>query len=266
MLLVFTKCNAIQFTDNKVISCYLQNVIQDFHKNPTDGKYHNIISPPLRGTAKADFFKPKVFVWSPQEQFVECVIRCPAHDVPLVPWQFNTGEFGKKDRMPRLIFDLFGNVLLVQRIYLCKTRGHPHKIVSSCNDLLKSLPRHIQAIFPITMFSRSGCTNAVLDFINSNLIRGVNFMKVSEETAELNFREFCRRGQIYTAARNENRATGEPFSETEFHDNMLYSFPSNDQISCIFLRDFSNKQYVYQSGMNKVTGLAISCDHTFKVS
>ncbi|XP_027043108.1 uncharacterized protein LOC113671092 [Pocillopora damicornis] len=27
------------------------------------------------------------------------------------------------------------------------------------------------------MFNRSGCTNAVLDFINSNLIRGVNFMK-----------------------------------------------------------------------------------------
>ena len=78
--------------------------------------------------------------------------------------------------MPKLIFDLFRNVLLVQRIYLCNKRGHPHEIVSSCNDLLNSLPRHIQAIFPITMLSRCGCTNAVLDFINSNLIRGVCFM------------------------------------------------------------------------------------------
>ena len=94
----------------------------------------------------------------------------------------------------------------------------------------------------------------------------MNFIKVSEEIAELNFREFYRRGQIYSAAPNENGATGEPFSETEFHDNMLYSFPSNDQISCIFLTDLSNKQYVYQSEMKKVTGLAISCDHTFKVS
>ena len=91
-------------------------------------------------------------------------------------------------------------------------------------------------------------------------------MKVSEEIAELNFREFYRRGQIYIAAPNVNRATGEPFSETEFHDNMLYSFPSNDQISCIFLWDLSNKQYVYQSEMNKVTGLAITCDQTVKVS
>ena len=166
MLLVLTKCSAIQFIDNKVITCYPQHVIKDFH---------NIISSPLRGTTKADFSKPKVFVWSPQEQFVDCVIKCLAHDVPLVPWQFSTGEFGKKDWMPRLIFDLFRNVLLVQRMYLCKKRGHPHKIVSSCNDLLKLLPRRIQAIFPITMLSRSGCTNAVLDFINSNLIRGVSF-------------------------------------------------------------------------------------------
>ena len=54
-------------------------------------------------------------------------------------------------------------------------------------------------------------------------------------------------------------------SVRQFHDNILYSFLSNDQISCICLRDSSNKQYVYQSEMNKVTGLAISCDHTFKV-
>ena len=54
-------------------------------------------------------------------------------------------------------------------------------------------------------------------------------------------------------------------SVRQFHDNILYSFLSNDQISCIYLRDSSNKQYVYQSEMNKVTGLAISCDHTFKV-
>ena len=66
------------------------------------------------------------------------------------------------------------------------------------------------------MFNRSECTNAVLDFINSNLIRGVKFMKVSREIAE-----FCRRGQIYNAARNENRATGEPFSETVSRQHII---------------------------------------------
>ena len=266
ILLVATNCDAIEFVDQEVITSYLKNLIQDFHKNPTDGKYHNVINPPLHGATKADYFMPKVFVWSPQEQFPGCVIKCPAHNLPLVPWQFTAGESGKKDRMPRLIFDLFGNVLLVQRIYLCKTKGHPHKIVSSSNDLLNSLPRYVQTNFPITMFSRSGCTNALLDFINSNVVRGINFLKVSEEIAELNFRHFCRRGLIYASARNENQATGEPFSETEFYDNMLYSFPGNDHISSIFLRDFTNKRPVYQAEMNKVTGLAISCDHTFKVS
>lgn len=181
-------------------------------------------------------------------------------------WKFNSGESGMKDRMPRLIFNLFRNVLPKQRIYLCKKRGHPHKIVSSSNDLLNSLPRHIQVIFPITMFSRSDCTNARLDFINSNLIRGINFLQICEEIAELNYRDFCRPGLVYASARNENKVTGEPISEVEFYDNMFYSFTSNDQISSIFLRDFSNKRELYQAKMNKVKGLAISCDHTFKVS
>lgn len=93
--------------------------------------------------------------------------------------------------MPRIIFDLFGNVLLVQRIYMCNTRGHRHKIVASSNDILSSLPDHIRNIFPIMLFPRSGCTKEVLNYINSNVVRGMNFAKISESIAELNFQHFC---------------------------------------------------------------------------
>ena len=148
---------------------------------------------------------PKIFIWSPQEQFPDCKITCPVHKCPLIQKKF-TSETGKQDRMPRLIFDLFGNVLLVERIYKCNIRGHPHKIVASSNDILVSLPNHVRNMFHFLLFTHSGCTIAVLDYINSNVVRGVNFAKNSEAIAELNLRHLCRRGMIYNSAHQEGYA------------------------------------------------------------
>lgn len=150
--------------------------------------------------------------------------------------------------------------------YICIKREATHTRLFPLPMIFWTAYHVIYRLFSITMSSRSGCTNALLDFINSNLIRGINFLQICEEIAELNYRHFCRRGLVYTCARNENKVTGEPFSEVEFYETMFYSFSSNHQISFIFLRDFSNKRELYQAEMNKVKGLAISCDHNFKVS
>jgi len=147
----------------------------------------------------------------------DCKITCPVHKCPLIPKKF-TSKTGKQDRMPRLIFDLFGNILLVQRIYKCNIRGHPHKIVASSNDLLVSLPNHVRNMFPFLLLTHSGCTTAVLDYINSNVVRGMNFAKISESIAELNLRYLCRRGMIYNSAhadtRSENLSTRRNFIRT----------------------------------------------------
>ena len=255
----------MQLVNENSLNSYLRMMLEEFRKNPTDGKFLNIINPPLKGAMKSDFFMPKIFIWSPQEQFLECTLRCPVHKCSLQPWKF-TSEAGTKDRKPRLIFDLFGNVLLVQRIYLCKIRGHPHKIVASCYDLMLTLPRYIQNFFPITVFTRSGCTNQILDYLNSNIVRGVNFGKISEAIAELNLRHFSRRRLNYNAALEEGLVVGDPLEESEVYADELYSFPSSDHIISIFLRDFETKRDTYQNEMKKVTGSFISCDHTFKVS
>lgn len=145
-------------------------------------------------------------------------------------------------------------------------RCHPHKIVASSNDILAALPNHIRDIFPILIYPRSGCTKELLNYIKSNVVRGMNFAKVSESIADLNFQHFCRRGMIYSSAREGRMLTGDPFHESEFYTDELYSFPSSDHIANIFMADFETKKAIYQNEMKKVTGCAISCDHTFKVS
>lgn len=263
--ILVTQSSGMQLVNEDSLNSYLRMILEEFRKNPTDGKFLNIINPPLNGAMKSDFFMPKIFIWSPQEQFLGCTLRCPVHKCTLQPWKF-TSEAGTKDRKPRLIFDLFGNVLLVQRIYLCKIRGHPHKIVASSYDLMFTLPRYIQNFFPITVFTRSGCTNQILDYINSNIVRGVNFAKIGEAIAELNLRHFSRRGLIYNGALEEGLVVGDPLDESDVYAEELYSFPSSDHIISIFLRDFETKRETYQNEMKKVTGSFISCDHTFKVS
>lgn len=121
-------------------------------------------------------------------------------------------------------------------------------------------------MFPSLIFTRSGCTNTLLDHINSNVVRGVNFAKISESIAELNFRHFCRRGMIFNSALQGGWATGDSFVESEFYKDRLYSLPSGDHIMSIFMTDFDAKKEACQNEMKKVVGSAISCDHTFRVS
>lgn len=52
----------------------------------------------------------------------------------------------------------------------------------------------------------------------------------------------------------------------QFHNNVLYSFPSNDQIMRIFLHCFEKNKSIYVKAMNCLTLSSLSCDHTFKIS
>lgn len=110
--IVLATSNGVRITENEAITLYLQKIVDEFKKNPEDGRYLNIINPPANGKIKSDFFLPKIFIWSPQEQFPECKIICPVHKCLLKPGKF-TSDTARQDKMQRLIFDLFGNVLLV---------------------------------------------------------------------------------------------------------------------------------------------------------
>jgi len=105
-----------------------------------------------------------------------------------------------------------------------------------------------------------------LNYINSNIVRGMNFANISESIAEVNFQNSCRQGIINNYACEGCQLTEEPSNESEFYTDELYSFPSSNHIVSIFMADFDTKKAIYQNEMKKVTGCAISCDHTFRVS
>lgn len=128
---------------------------------------------------------------------------------------------GKKDHDARLVYDIQGNIILVQRIYYCVRGRISHSLRSTTLDVLNSLPCSIQAYFPVELFQRSGCTKNLLQYIETQVFQGVNFLKISEGLASLNFQAFCRQRQIYLAALTENNVAVNDSSCSEFYSNPL---------------------------------------------
>ena len=130
------------------------------------------------------------------------------------------------------------------------------------------MPCSIQAYFPIELSQRSGCTKNLLQYIETQVLQGGNFLKISEGLASLNFQAFCRQRLVYltAASENSNLAVQDHSSCYEFYSNPLFAFPSNDQTMNLFLFAFKKKKHLYEMDMKRVTATALSCDHTFKIS
>lgn len=80
-------------------------------------------------------------------------MKCPVHDNNLLPLKWTNAVSGKKDHDARLVFDIQGNVILVQRMYYCVRGRISHSLRSTSLDVLKSLPCSIQAYVPLELFS-----------------------------------------------------------------------------------------------------------------
>ena len=104
----------------------------------------------------------------------------------------------------------------------------------------------------------------MIQFIDTEIVKGVNFLKVSEGLASVNYREDIQRKRIYSSA-CENAAVNVSDS-LEFNNNILYSFPSNDQLMRLFLYNFEKNRAIYVNEMNSLSASSLSCDHTFKIS
>lgn len=180
VLIVFLIVNqslGVQLSDPDKVERYIREIIKQFEEKPTDIKFSSIIHPPLirDASTKAEFFMPKILLWSPQEHF-SIPMKCPIHQKPLRPFVWTNSVSGKKDyNEARLVYDIQGNVILVQRIYRCAEGTYGHKIRSTSLDVLTSLPSYIQAFCPIELFQRSGCTKRLLQYIETQIFQGENF-------------------------------------------------------------------------------------------
>ena len=80
------------------------------------------------------------------------------------------------------------------------------------------LPCSIQAYFPIERSQRSGCTKNLLQYIETQVLQGVNFVKISEGLPSLNFQAFCQQRLVYLTAACENSNLG--FKGSELFENL----------------------------------------------
>ena len=140
-------------------------------------KLPNVIIPPRLGKKDHEFFLPTVFIWCPMQHF-RLEIPCPIHHSPLTA-SFFTDELQKvSPRNPRLVYDLRGNILLVQRLYTCNQGQQARRYLSASMPVLKQIPKvYLMCCFPIVMFHRSACTNDLVDFVETEILQGVSFFK-----------------------------------------------------------------------------------------
>lgn len=88
----------LKITDE--VSKFVNNLIVEFEKDCTNERFHTVILPPTSpvGKTQAEFLLPKVFLWSPKEQY-NCPINCPVHNTPMKPWQWTADLSGKKENV-----------------------------------------------------------------------------------------------------------------------------------------------------------------------
>ena len=87
VLTLVTVSNAINLDEG--VQSYINSLVVEFEKSPRESRFGSVIAPPFCVTAKqkGKFLLPKVFMWSPLEQF-EIKVECPLHKrVMLKPWQ-----------------------------------------------------------------------------------------------------------------------------------------------------------------------------------
>ena len=119
---------------------------------------------------------------------------------------------------PCLVYDLEGNIILIQASYVCP-RGD--QFFSASKDILDLLPGQIKDSFRFRMSHRSACSNRLLDYVITWLTMGHSFLGIRESILAMNYCAFYRiNGNIPTAS---------------FYDSPLYSSPGNDKLVQIFL-------------------------------
>ena len=170
-----------------------------------------------------------------EHQFV-VKLECPVHKKAILkPWQWAKEVCKKqKQKTARLVYNLHGNVLLVQRIYVCVKGRLCHKLMSATPDVMNTLPKILQEYFPFVLRGKSGYTKTLADFIEVQLKQGVNSLKISEGIASLAIREFSK--ELFAEANKDSRSDSYKIGMSQFYKNSLFSYPSNDTLMNMFLK------------------------------
>ena len=165
---------------------------------------------------------------------------------------------------------MYVNVLLIQRLYICPQEGMKHKYFSASLSIIENIPKLYRlCCFPFVMFHKSSCTKQLVDFVETQILQGVNFLVICEGIAGLNFKEFIERMACFSIYQDSNSHINKTkLDYNNFYSNLMYAFLGDKKVMGLFLQNFVHKKSYYDAEMEKTarSSKIITCDHTFKVS
>ena len=256
---------------------YIKKVIFMFEQDMSSDGFDHVIQPPVRECyeetpriGQRHLFLPKLFIWAPAEHF-KIQLWCPAHGASMTGKQWTDVVSKKSYLNPRMVYDLKGNIVLVQRYYICNYKGFDKqcRYLSGSEVIMECLPKSVSSLFPIKKYHKSCCTIDLINLKETLVLEGCNFL-ISEIVANLNLREFSRRNQCFLSCLSSIQTSAcQKQTEEEcitFYEDVLFSFPSDAQLIRIYLDRFEEMKFFYREEMENVKATSLSCDHTFKVS
>ena len=218
----------------------LDEILEEYSTCADHYRYDSVINAGLENSRRL----PKIFIWCPL-QHNRVRIQCPVHHCQLTFHRWTSHVVGDNSCNPRLVYDLDGNIVLVQAFYVCP-RGD--RFLSASKEILNVLPSPIKDSFPFRMSHRSACSNRLLDYLITSLTMGHSFLDITESILDINYRAFYRiHGTDSTAS---------------FHESSLYSSPSNDKLMQIFLSYYEQIKVSLDNFFLATRCHILSCDHT----
>ena len=241
----------------------LDTVIKEFEENPIDKKFDNIIH--LAGADAA--ILPKIYIWCPMQHF-KLQIRCPVHQQAYLRFLKFASCLAEKNHLnPRLVYDISGNVILVQSIYYChedmtESQSTGHKYLSASDEIMSGLPAIARQMFPFYIRHRSSFSRLLLSYVLANICQGVTFSGMSEAISSMNYRSFIEQASV--SGINSIETLG--YDSDNFYNNQMFSFPSHKLLIDLFLNFYVSVRRIISEEMSKHSAIALTCDHTFKAS
>jgi len=232
---------------------YVKLLLNEYEQYPTNCKYDNIVHPPY-----GDSILPKLFFWCPTSHY-SIELNCPIHNILMKPGMWTDDLVTPNSvKNPRLMFDMFGNVVLIQRYYNCNPENDKsHRYCSTDQELLKMLPSEIIGRFCFRKYNDSAFSINLTTFLFEQVKRGVNFSQIAEAIAMFNHTEFERLKSCHIST---------TLKDLSFTESKLFSFPSSDRLISLFIDVYKKQEQFFKDEMEKIPSTSmISTDHTFKI-
>ena len=133
-----------------------------------------------------------------------------------------------------MVYDLNGNMVLVQRYYICNREGFDRqcRCLSGSEVIMECLLKSIPSLLPIEKYHKSCCTIDLINLVETLVLECSNFLKISGIVANLNLRVFSKRNQCFLSYLSSiqtsalQRQTDEECI-TFYEDVLFFSFPSD---------------------------------------